>query len=130
LQKVTAKVVADEVNMAEDIFITPGEPLRLTLRYAALLHVLRYGGPPWVDDPRKTMVYGASQCGPDDWIMCCGHVYTDAEIAAMEKAGWIRTDGPRDHLGRRQTSAGPNICDAWKAPYYDPPDPDEPEDEE
>lgn len=110
--------------------VDPKQPLKLTLRRAALLHAIRFGAPPWM--PAVPGFQGPTggrheissavevKEGPGvSWLLCCGHEYGVREIHAMEAAGWILTNEKRDWAGRRITTAGPNILEAWQHPAYE-----------
>lgn len=96
------------------------KPIQLTLRRYVLLHCILYGGPPWWEkdrDPTHHEICSAGENGRE-WILCCGHSYSTKEIEQMVEAGWIRIDEKIDEFGRRRTTAGPNILNAWHYEHY------------
>jgi hypothetical protein len=62
-----------------------------------------------LDKKRICNVKGAAQCEPNCWVMCCGHVYTDAEISAMLKAGLVTVADKLDRFGRFTLAPGPAL---------------------
>ena len=100
---------------------------QLTKRIAALLLTVKNNKPPWADDgqPGNLKAWpGAELCEgdanePGEWVMCCGHVYSDMEISAMVKAGWISISPELGRFGRFKTAPGPALDEALRtAPAY------------
>lgn len=82
------------------------KPPKLDRRIVALLLTVRDGQPPWFGPAAKGERdwCGAALCGPDEWVMCCEHVYTDAEISGMVAAGWIAIADELDCWNRFTTA--------------------------
>jgi hypothetical protein len=84
-------------------------------RVVALLLTLKYGRFPWFQPNQECDIKGAAQCGPDRWILCFGHVYTDAEIDALLHAGIVTIADKLDRFGRFTLAPGPALDEALKA---------------
>jgi hypothetical protein len=92
----------------------------LDKRIVALLMTVKYKRLPWLPGDESYAINGATWCDFNEWIMCSGHIYSDAEICAMIAAGWLTIAGELDDLGRFTVAPGPALDEILKAaPSFD-----------